>query len=67
MAFLIGYWGSSYKKWFAAKMFFFYSAVASLPAMAAVLYLYHSLEGKLDYLYVLEKLNTLSYGERWFV
>jgi NADH-quinone oxidoreductase subunit M len=51
MAFIIGYWGSSDKRWFASRQFLLYSLVASVPMLMAVVYVY-SVFGTCDIIFL---------------
>jgi NADH:ubiquinone oxidoreductase subunit 4 (subunit M) len=64
MALIIGYWGSSNRRWMAARQFLFYSLAGSLPMMFALIYCYNKF-GSLDYLYLYSQLPLLSVHEKF--
>jgi NADH-quinone oxidoreductase subunit M len=63
---LITQWGSSDKRYFAARQYVLYSIVSGLPLLAALGHLYN-LFGTLDYVFVLNNLFHLSYNEQLFI
>lgn len=65
-AYLIFQWGSSSKKYFAARQYVFYSVVGGLPLLAALANVYNKM-GSLDYFFVLNNLELLSKTEQKFL
>jgi NADH-quinone oxidoreductase subunit M len=68
IAVMINQWGSSEKRYFAARQYLLYSIVSGLPLLAGLGHIY-TLFGSLDYINFLNNLFMLSYEEQlylWF-
>ena len=63
---LIVQWGSSDKRYFAARQYVFYSIISGLPLLAGLGHVYN-LYGSLDYIFLLNNLFMLSYNEQLYL
>lgn len=65
MFLIIGLWGSSDKRWFAAKQMLFYSLTSSTPMIICMVHFY-SVYGSLDYAFLYSMTPFMSQNEKWF-
>ena len=66
MYIIIGYWGTRYRKIYAANMFFLYTYIGSILFFLSILYLMVVL-GSTDYFYLLELNKYLSTVSQYFL